>query len=790
MRRKQNFCVSSFAGIAAILMSVAPAHSIIIGTGTFTPANIADFENTVTDFSVFVGPNNTTGSLTIDGVGTTLGVERFFVGQNAGADGILNITGGAAVTIERPISERFPGINIAPLDATATGRVNVDGATVLVRGSQAFTNVGRKGDGGLEVLNGATYTLESIDDSDGAGTNAFFNIGRDDGAVGNMRVSGAGSTVALSGTGGTGNSSFINVGRDGGADGTLLIEAGGKILNNDAQGRTVIGREIGSIGAVTVTGAGSELLAGRDLFVGLDVDDATGVLVGNGGTGTLTVESGGLVRSSTIQIGQLGTLTVTNGNVQSNITATGGGNVVVSDRFTIGDSGENETVNINSGSSLEALGVLRIGRGAGGIGTLNVDGAGTTLNAASNPQVGVGSGSSGTFNVTGGAAVTVDRNVVDGPSGLNITSGSGSNIIARATVEGPGTTVFIRGDRAFTNVGRNGDGGLEVLDGATYTLESINDAGGAGTSAQITVGRDDGGIGNLRVSGAGSEVSLSGTAQASVLTVGRDDGASGTLLIEAGGKLLNNDAQGLTVIGREIGSIGAVTVAGAGSELLAGQNLFLGHDVSGGVIVGNGGTGTLTVADGGLVTAGTIHVGDGGLVTGAGGQIVGDVIVSEGGIFAPGSSPGVFTINGIVTAETGAIIQIEIGNDAANSDFIDVVGTLIFEDGVVLELVFADDFDLSAPPIDIADFFSSNVDLSNEDFEVALFSDDPLFDVTDLIDTASLGTNSVIADLVLGTDQVSTVNILNQQVPEPGTLALFGIGFVGLGLIRRRRKAA
>ena len=228
-----------------------------------------------------------------------------------------------------------------------------------------------------------------------------------------------------------------------------------------------------------------------------------------------------------------------------------------------------------------------------------------------------------------------------------------------------------------------------------------------------------------------------------------------------------------------------------------------GADVASGVgveldEVTSGGTGTLTVSNGGQVVADTIAIGGNGLLNGSGGEITGDIIVFDGGIFAPGSSPGTFTINGAVTAQAGAIIQIEIGNTPNQSDFVEVTGALEFEDGVVLELVFADDF-VPIDPIVITDFFTDDPALvsaiADAAFEVEFFSDapafdEPTFDVTTLLDTSKIGSGSVISDEVRDASETSTENILNQKVPEPGALALVGIGLVGLGLIGRQRKAA
>lgn len=108
----------------------------------------------------------------------------------------------------------------------------------------------------------------------------------------------------------------------------------------------------------------------------------------------------------------------------------------------------------------------------------------------------------------------------------------------------------------------------------------------------------------------------------------------------------------------------------------------------------------------------------------------------------------------------------------------------------MIELVFADDF-VPLAPVDVADFFTPNVDLSVADFEIELFSDAPElnypnFDLDTVVDATIFSTNTSISDEVQDPDLKSTV-IFNQAVPEPGAIALFGIGLLGLLTIRRRK---
>ncbi|QRM29625.1 autotransporter domain-containing protein [Microvirga sp. VF16] len=153
--------------------------------------------------------------------------------------------------------------------------------------------------------------------------------------------------------------------------------------------------------------------------------------------------------------------------------------------------------------------------------------------------------------------------------------------------------------------------------GGTGTLSIEN--GGSVTSTGVALGSHvDTSSGSMTVTGAGSRLRSN-----ALLSVG--DSGTGVLTIENGGtvNVINNNSY----IGFVAGSSGTVTVRGPGSQWSTEGNLS----------VGNHGTGTLTIEDGGSVHSGTSLIGDNtgssGTVTvsGAGSRWTTDNILYVGG---------------------------------------------------------------------------------------------------------------------------------------------------------------
>ena len=719
-------------------------------------------------FAVSIGTANaqiaTTGNATnVDnaaaGGNTTI---DSFVGVGTNGAGTLTIEGGSDLNIG--IADLSSGMNIGGTSGgtAGTGTVTVTGTGSAINNTSVdnFLNVGRRNaasTGTLNILLGGTYNGRNI------------TVGRD-GATGTIIVDGANSLMSLSGVGSTGFAAGGNLGRndvESGGNGTLTVRNGGEVSVNGAGGTAssggfTLGRNANTTGTINVQSGGDLNITGSENTGG------GGLSIGNFGTGTVNINDATLSITGTTnpgfsiarEAGSSGALNITNGGSLT-LTAT---QETPSFGFAVGGSGGtttggNATVLIDGAtSSLNVVGSdagFSLGRNEGATGTMTVSNGGT-LNADVF-VVGRNAGSTGTLNVSGGGIINLTGDI-EGDSNAGFAVGASGT--GTATISG---------------------GGQIIIDQDTASRAGFN-VGGA-----TTVG--SGGTGTLTVTGANSKISVTGADTS--FKVGQDQSGvapgTGTLTVSNGG-VVELDAGGTAGIGTVSGSTGTVTVTGANSRIDAGAFLGVGRDLAD----LDGGTGTLVITQGGTVEADLISIGSGGILSGNGGTIIGDVIVADGGIFAPGSSPGTFVITGAVNAEAGAVIQIEIGNSPGESDFIQIDGSLTFENGVIIELVFADDF-VPLAAVDIADFFTPNVDLSVADFDIDFFSDaptlnEPTFDLATLLDTSNLSAGIDVSDEVADPDEISNTNIIN-QVPEPGTLALLLVGLVGLGFMKRRKSA-
>jgi len=110
--------------------------------------------------------------------------------------------------------------------------------------------------------------------------------------------------------------------------------------------------------------------------------------------------------------------------------------------------------------------------------------------------------------------------------------------------------------------------------------------------------------------------------------------------------------------------------------------------VADGVVVGtdemSNGLSELEVGNGGLLAA-DVLVKSEGLPIGANGTIIGDVSL-DGGVIAPGNSPGTMTIDGNLILDLGTLLIEDYG--LGEKDFVEVSGDVLFGDNVTAELLF------------------------------------------------------------------------------------------------------
>jgi T5SS/PEP-CTERM-associated repeat protein len=240
---------------------------------------------------------------------------------------------------------------------------------------------------------------------------------------------------------------------------------------------------------------------------------------------------------------------------------------------------------------------LTLGQSAGDSGTVAI-GAGGLLTTIGGAIIGLGG--TGTVNLTNGGTLT------DGAGFVGNLPGSQGTV----TVSGAGST--------WTNTGTLVVGGL-----GTGTL-TIQDGGAVNSGGGGSVGLSAGSTGTVTVSGAGSTWNNSPGGGLNIGSFG-----TGTLTVANGGMVINNTAFAAN-IGNGAGSQGTVTVTGAGST----------WSNSSGVNIGNLGTGTLTIADSGIVTGPIV------IATNAG--AVGTLNIGAGG------APGI--VNGNISGGSGAAI--------------------------------------------------------------------------------------------------------------------------------------
>ncbi|MBD14749.1 MAG: hypothetical protein CMJ72_06215, partial [Planctomycetaceae bacterium] len=251
-----------------------------------------------------------------------------------------------------------------------------------------------------------------------------------------------------------------------------------------------------------------------------------------------------------------------------------------------------------------------IGDWASSTGVVTVSGSGSQWN--NSLGLGVGSAGSGTLNVLEGGLVSNGGNCTIGYSGTGV-----------ATVSGIGSQWI---NSSWLTVGGDNDGTLEVLDG------------GVVSNSEGFIGKFSGSTSVATVRGSGSQ--WNNSSDLSVGTLG-----SGTLNVEAGGVVNNTTG----FIGHINGSTGLVTVTGSGSQWNHSVDLAIGGGMG-----AAGGTGLLTIADGGLVdvsgttklwSTGTLTLDGGSLITGTFEKTAGEIFMFNKGTLGVTDSGQILTID-------------------------------------------------------------------------------------------------------------------------------------------------
>ncbi|WP_210204480.1 autotransporter outer membrane beta-barrel domain-containing protein [Phyllobacterium phragmitis] len=564
------------------------------------------------------------GTVTISGVSTWQVGGGLTLANTASERAILNISGGSDLST-----------NALTRGAGSVAQVNFDGASFTGTATSNSISNFRAGElnimaGGLTIANqgGRTVTVHS----QLSGVGVLTHIGN-----GALSLLAANTFTGLTVSGGMVTASTAT--SFGLATGVLTVNTGSSIANLNNF----------SMAFAALAGTGGEVRLGSGSLTLNQNSDTTyaGAITGTGGltkngTGTLTL-TGASTFTGALDVNR-GTVVVDGGSLDlgsSHVYLTPG-------------TGNTADFTMQNGAKVTTAGLFRVVAGGGGTSVATVTGAGTKLTLNNTISLIVGHDGDGTLNIFDNGEVTTTGYTIlgqgTGSGTLKITGGGKlttttigyiggqtGTATGDATVSGANSKWGVGGDLLVGNVGK-GEltiGGIGAANAGGAVTVGGNMAVGATAGVEGTVTIQNGGTltntgyvlvgpgnGDVTVKNQGSNWTINGngltvgySAGTSTLTIsdkatvdvkagdtgiGRISG-NGTLLVESGGVL---NSTGNAWLG---GS--QPNEAGTGDATVSGQDSA--WNITGWLDIGRGGTGSLTIDTGGMVTIGATYLASG-----------------------------------------------------------------------------------------------------------------------------------------------------------------------------------
>ncbi len=539
-----------------------------------------------------------TGTLLVSGANTYL--RSFYLtlgsGNDANSKGFLTLADGARID--------STDVTTSLGTATVTGRNSVWAVSggLALSGNNSLVTVASAG-----TINAAHMTIDY-----GSAVN----------------LTGAGSSVNTSGYPG---SADLFVGLN--SAGALTVQNGARM----ASARATVGAAPTATGQVLVTGTGSAWINSGLLEVG-GYDDGSPYWTG---TGTVKVQSGGLLSTGAAHIGSRAHATGTVTLEGPNSRWSNSGDVLV------GNAGSG-TLIVNGGAKITSL-RGHVGFAAGSDGNVNVTGPGSSWTASG--SLFIGNAGNGRLTVLDGAVVSTAGN-----SYLGFAPGAAGTV----SVSGPGSTWNMTAPGTNLNIGGSqaGAGGTGVL--------GISNSGVVNALATRLYN-----TGTLVLVG---DATLNGplSADGGLLRSWFDTRFAGAITLQAGGLRLDTlSAATVITLDGNIGGPGGLThhaVVGAadkGTLILSGSNTYLGATTV------NSGTLRVNGSNAGPVNLNAGTLGGTGLIGGA--VVIGDQLGTADAVLAPGASPGTLS-TGDLTIRADGVVAFQIDSQSAVADRIVVTG--------------------------------------------------------------------------------------------------------------------
>jgi len=592
--------------------------------------------------------SGSTGIVTVDGTGSTWHNSNDLYVSGSHNTGTLNITNGGIVTVGNTTT--------ISCESTATGLVNFGSNGGSLTTKTLYASYLQLAGTGTINTNGFVGDVDLLFDKD-HGLKQTFTI---------EKLSDQHITVNLDMT----QSITADIGLGWKANASMVIRDAVVVYS----GSGYLGYQAGSTGAATVKGSGSRWINVSDLYVGrygtgqLNITDggavsasgATYIGYGAGSKGTATVDGKDSTwTSGSLHIGELGsaTLNITDGATVSvddcyissgSVLVSGANSKLTSENYLQFD-GANGVLIIKEGGKVS-------GRTFDLQGHATVDGSGSRW--TNNSFLCIGGGgltSEASLTITNGGAVTSSSCAIGHDQSAYVTvKGADSTLTCTTVVVGS------------TNAGSPVSGSLNISNGAVVTDTDGYIGSQSGSTAFVTVDglgskwtnsssldvghyTDNGilKITNGATVSSGSD-SIVGSSKIGTVAV---DGDLSTLSV--GGNLIAGDygrafldvTNGgvVTSAGGYLGksyatATGTVTVDGPGSKWLN----------SGSLVIGESGSGTLNITNGGAVTATSVSINSTSLLAMDAGN--GSSLTVSGG-------SGTITNNGTIRISAGANIE-------------------------------------------------------------------------------------------------------------------------------------
>ena len=812
------------------------AETIVFNGGTLE-ALLGDQSGTdfLPAFATLTAQVNTGGAI-INPNGNSITIGPALVHAGTGVDGGLTVTGTAGGTVILTAASTYTGATTIPAGQTlqlGTGAAGFDGTIAASSGisnsGSLVYDVGGGESSRVAISGTGSVTIE------GPGSQIFTAVESYTGPT----VIASGGTLQL-GNGSTGNDGTIQTTSSLTNNGTLIYYRFGNLTSNLV---------ISGSGNVQVSGPGSEILTSTNTYTGTTTVNLGGTLqLGNGTSGNdgSILDTSSLIDNGTLiydlfanasfatpitgtgnfQVSGPGIVTLIGANSYQGVTTINSGATL---QLGDGTSGDDGTIATSSGITdngtliYDRFGTLTSGLVITGSGNVTFEGPGTQILTAVSTFTGattiaaggtlqLGNGTAGhEGNITASSGITDNGNLIfdrlSGPTTPVAISGTGN-----VTVEGIGTEILTAAETYSGSTMINGGATLQLgngtngHDGTILNTSGITDNGTLiyNQFGALSSGVAISGPGNVTISGPGSQTLLAVNSYTGLTTIntgatlqlgngtsGNDGSIASTSGITNNGSLIYNPFGNLSS-GAPISGNGSVTKIGPGSQILSGNNSYLGATtVTAGTLIVSGsltGTSAATVAansnlevDGSLNNS--IPVTVSGELSGSGsvGPVTGTAATLAPGLSTiTNADAGTLTANGAVSLDANSTFSIRLG--ASSSDQLAVAsGDLVTLAGANLQLVDDPDFAQQFVGFIYVIVNGGTASIGNISGQFAQGSQitDPHGDVFNILYNVDAS-----GDAGAGSD----VDLQLVAIPEPGTWAMIVAGMGMLCVWQRSRR--